>query len=93
MLGNSGNRRVHEPAIVRPTVPPATQPPPDYGMDAPAVIRNLLVIGGTSLVAFGTAALDLWSGALAFEITGARVILPLASMGLCTGLGCVAMAL
>jgi SAM-dependent methyltransferase len=38
---------------------------PDYGVDAPGVIRNLLLVALAGLVAWGTAVAGLWSGVLA----------------------------
>src|SRR5213083_296191 len=35
---------------------------PDYGIDAPSVIRNLLIVAVVGLLACGTMALGLWSG-------------------------------
>jgi SAM-dependent methyltransferase len=35
---------------------------PDYGIDAPGVVRNLLLIGAIGLLLAGTAAAGLWSG-------------------------------
>ena len=35
---------------------------PDYGIDAPGVIRNLLLVALACLLLWATAALDLWSG-------------------------------
>jgi SAM-dependent methyltransferase len=37
---------------------------PDYGLDAPAVVRNLTLVAATGLVVFLSAAFGLWSGAL-----------------------------
>jgi arsenite methyltransferase len=65
----------------------------DYGLDAPPVVRNLLVIAAAGLAVAGSVALGLWSGRLDFTIGGANFVLPLATMGLWGGLGCVAMAL
>jgi SAM-dependent methyltransferase len=61
---------------------------PDYGLDAPAVVKRLAVASAAGLAVFSTAALGLWSGAVTvgpvrFELTG---------MGLGVGLGCGLMA-
>jgi SAM-dependent methyltransferase len=40
----------------------AAQPRADYGVDAPGVIRNLLLVGVGGLVIWGSAAAGLWSG-------------------------------
>ena len=61
----------------------------DYGLDAPGVVRNLLLAAAAGLVLRGTAAFGLWSGAL----TLGSVRLVLAPMGLWAGLGCLAMAI
>lgn len=50
----------------------------DYGIDAPAVIRNLFLAGGAGLLTWATASVGLWSG----KVYG----VPLALMGLCAGL-------
>lgn len=49
----------------------------DYGLDAPGVVRNLLVCGAAGLLLWGSAALGLWSGRLLF--------LDLAVVGLSAG--------
>jgi arsenite methyltransferase len=64
---------------------------PDYGIDAPPVIRNLFVIGATLLLLAASAALGIWSGRFDVTLGGAQLAFPLASMGLWGGLGCVAM--
>lgn len=53
---------------------------PDYGIDAPGVVRNLYLVAGAGLLAFGTAAAGLWSG-VALHVN-------FASMGLGFGIGC-----
>ncbi len=53
---------------------------PDYGIDAPGVIRNLFLAAAAGLALFGTAAAGLWSGVL-FHIN-------LAGMGFWAALGC-----
>jgi SAM-dependent methyltransferase len=50
---------------------------PDYGLDAPGVVRNLFLAGGTGLLVWATAAAGLWSG----EPSG----IPLSSIGLACG--------
>ncbi len=52
---------------------------PNYGIDAPGVVRNLFLAGGAGLVLGGTALLDLWPGD-ALNAT-------LAGIGLGCGLG------
>jgi arsenite methyltransferase len=56
----------------------------DYGVDAPGVIRNLLLFGAAGLIAWGTVFLHLWSG---------DIILNVAGTGLGAGSICLAMAL
>ena len=56
---------------------------PDYGIDAPGVIRNLFLAVAAGLALFGTAAAGLWSGVL-FHIN-------LAGMGFWVCLGCAFM--
>lgn len=53
---------------------------PDYGIDAPGVVRNLYLVAAIGLAAFGTAAAGLWSG-VALHVN-------FASMGLGFGIGC-----
>ena len=65
----------------------------DYGVDAPGVIRNLLIAGGAGLV-IGIAALT--SGnpfQLVIPVGKARLIFPVARMAGFAGLGCLAMGL
>lgn len=57
---------------------------PDYGVDAPGVVRNLYLACAAGLTAFTTAYFDLWSG-IALHIN-------IAGTGLGMGLGCGAMA-
>ena len=57
---------------------------PDYGIDAPGVVRNLFLVATVGLALFITARLGLWSGVLAH--------VSLASTGLGAGLGCGLMA-
>jgi len=55
---------------------------PDYGLDAPGVVRNLVLGGVTGLTVWGSAALGLWSGFLHFNVGGTAVELGLAGTGL-----------
>ncbi len=69
-------------------------PAPDYGLDAPAVVRNLLLGGAAGLLLWGTVATGLWSGRLVIgPIAGLTIFLPLAHMGISLGLGLTAMGL
>jgi SAM-dependent methyltransferase len=68
------------------------RPRADYGLDAPPVVRNLLVAGIGGLVVWGTAAAHLWSGSARFTLGGSEVRVGIAPAGLWTGIGCLAMA-
>src|SRR5437016_4861522 len=52
---------------------------PNYGLDAPGTVRNLLLFGGVGLLTWASAAVGLWSG----EVFG----VPLAWMGIGIGIG------
>jgi len=65
---------------------------PDYGLDAPKVVRNLLLAGALGLLTWGTAYFGLWSGQLAGRIGRVELRFP-ASGALWPGAGCTAMAL
>lgn len=60
---------------------------PDYGIDAPGVVRNLFVIGAAGWMVWGSAVLGLWSGQLVIPLPGVRIVFPLAGMGLGCGIG------
>ena len=64
----------------------------DYGLDAPPVVRNLLIAGIGGLVVWGTAAAGLWSGSAGFTFAGNEVRVGIAPAGLWIGIGCLAMA-
>src|SRR5689334_9355034 len=51
---------------------------PDYGVDAPGTVRNLLLFGSAGLIVWVTAALGLWSGKVSH--------FDLASIGIATGI-------
>ena len=65
---------------------------PDYGLDAPGVVRNLLIAGALGLLIWGTAYFGLWSGLLAGRVFGVELRFPAAG-ALWPGAGCTAMAL
>lgn len=54
---------------MQPAAPPDARP--DYGLDAPGVVRNLFLAGAAGLLVWATAALGLWSGrVLGFPLAG-----------------------
>lgn len=66
---------------------------PDYGLDAPKVVRNLLLAGALGVAIWGSAEAGLWSGVLRFgPIAGVELRFPAAG-ALWPGAGCTAMAL
>jgi SAM-dependent methyltransferase len=65
---------------------------PDYGLDAPKVVRNLSIAGSLGLLIWGSAALKLWSGRLVIgPIGGVEFAFP-ADGALWPGIACSAMA-
>jgi arsenite methyltransferase len=60
---------------------------PDYGIDAPGVVRNLFVVGAIGWLVWGTVVLGLWSGQLIIPVPGLRLVFPLVGMGLGCGIG------
>ena len=67
---------------------------PDYGLDAPGVVRNLVLTGTLALVSWGVVALGLWSGELVVGPIGRfEVRFQLASMGLWSGIALSAVGL
>lgn len=66
---------------------------PDYGIDAPGVVRNLFFIGGIGLLTWVTASLGVWSGQLSIPVSGLRLIFPLTGIGLGCGIGFTSMAI
>ncbi len=63
---------------------------PDYGLDAPGVVRNLLLAGGLCLALWATAAARLWPGKLTLHLGGGEIVFVLAPMGLTAGLALTA---
>jgi arsenite methyltransferase len=64
----------------------------DYGLDAPPVVRNLLIAGIGGFIIWGTAKAHLWSGSAGFTVAGNEVHVGIAPAGLGIGVGCLAMA-
>ena len=67
---------------------PAATPRPDYGIDAPGVIRNLFLVAAIGLLTWGTTFAGLWSGIVGTS----NVRIDLAHTLLWPGLGCLIMA-
>ena len=68
--------------------------PPDYGLDAPNVVRNLFIAGIACLILSGTAILGFWSGNLVIgPLFGITLIFPLKVAGLFPGITCSFMGL
>ncbi len=66
---------------------------PDYGLDAPKVVRNLLLAGALGLMVWGGAEFSLWPRELVLgPIAGVQLRFPAAG-ALWPGAGCTAMAL
>ena len=71
-----------------------SSPAANYGLDAPGVVRNLLLAGAAGLLLWGTAATGLWSGFLTIHLrSDLEMRIGLAGFGLGAGLGCTAMGL
>ncbi len=60
-------------------------PRADYGLDAPSVVRNLLVIGGVGLLLAAVAALHLLPPVLTWTLGGSVIRFPLVPLGLGPG--------
>jgi 2-polyprenyl-3-methyl-5-hydroxy-6-metoxy-1,4-benzoquinol methylase len=67
---------------------------PDYGLDAPGVVRNLLIVGVVGLSLLASTAIGIWSGEVALgPVAGIVLRFPLGGMGVWCGLGCGAMGI
>jgi SAM-dependent methyltransferase len=67
---------------------------PDYGIDAPGVVRNLLLVSVAGLSLWGSAALGFWSGHLVFEPgSDFKINFAVAGPGLTAGTVCLFMGL
>ena len=65
----------------------------DYGLDAPPVVRNLLLAAVAGLGLWDAAGTGLWSGSVRIPIGGDELRVLLAPAGLTAGLACLGMAL
>jgi SAM-dependent methyltransferase len=57
-----------------------SSPRPDYGIDAPGVVRNLFLVAAIAAVISALTIAHMWSGVIQFKIGGIDFILPLGSM-------------
>jgi ubiquinone/menaquinone biosynthesis C-methylase UbiE len=64
----------------------------DYGIDAPSVVRNLVLVGMAGLLLWLSSTIGLWSGNIPLPIPGQDVILRLDGTGLVLGILCLGMA-
>ncbi|HTR02352.1 MAG TPA: class I SAM-dependent methyltransferase [Thermoanaerobaculia bacterium] len=64
---------------------------PDYGLDAPAVVRNLFLCGAGGLVLWLSKVLGWWPAQVVVPIGSARLLFPLDQMGLLAGALCLGM--
>lgn len=72
---------------------PADPNRPDYGLDAPGVVRNLLLVAAAGFLLWTSVALGLWSGDLAASLSSSmRIRVPLGRMALWPAIGCAVMA-
>ena len=65
----------------------------DYGLDAPPVVRNLLLVAALGLGLWLAAAVHLWTGAARLSLGGTGVRVVVAPAAFSVGLACLAMAL
>jgi SAM-dependent methyltransferase len=61
---------------------------PNYGLDAPGVVRNLFVAAAIGLLFWGLRALGFWSGLLIIPLFGFKFVFPLSATGLAVGATC-----
>ena len=66
---------------------------PDYGLDAPPVVRNLVVAAAVGLGLWAGAAAGLWSGAVRIPLGADELRVRLAPAGVSIGAACLVMAL
>jgi 2-polyprenyl-3-methyl-5-hydroxy-6-metoxy-1,4-benzoquinol methylase len=67
--------------------------PPDYGIDAPDVVRNLFIAGAAGLAVGVTAMLGLWTGEFNIQLFGVKLIFQLSGPGFGVGILCTAMGI
>lgn len=65
----------------------------DYGLDAPPVVRNLLIAGVIGLALWGSASLGLWSGSIRIPLGTNELRVVFAGAGLWIGITCIAIAI
>ena len=65
---------------------------PDYGLDAPPVVRNLLLAAGAGLALWACARMGLWSGALRLPLGRDELRIVLAPAAASIGVTCLIMA-
>jgi len=66
---------------------------PDYGLDAPGVVRNLFLVAGAGPLLVVLRAAGIWPGVVRFSLGGVTFVFPLATMLEWTGAGCLAMGI
>jgi arsenite methyltransferase len=62
--------------------------PPDYGIDAPGVVRNLLIAAAAGIVLWITTAFGWWSGQIVAPLGRVRLVFPIGASGVWWGAGC-----
>jgi SAM-dependent methyltransferase len=65
---------------------------PDYGLDAPDVVRNLLIAAVIAFLPVVLSLLGVWDGVISLSVGGADISVDLVPTGLAIGLTCAAMA-
>jgi len=67
---------------------------PDYGIDAPNVVRNLFAVGIMGLLLLFSIIIKLWSGIIVVgPIAQETILIPMAPTGFCVGVGFISMAI
>jgi arsenite methyltransferase len=69
------------------------QEAPDFGIDAPGVVRNLFIAAALGLTLWGTSQYGLWSGTLTLPLPGVSLDFPLLGIGFWGGLSSFCMAI